>query len=95
MTKLVLENCSQAIITDDDVHTEPEQQIIDDMLAGNTHDNYKVCLDRKEAIHRGIDLLKDGDTLLILGKGHENFIIMNGYSIPHNDRKAVLEYIDQ
>ncbi|MCF0228601.1 MAG: UDP-N-acetylmuramoyl-L-alanyl-D-glutamate--2,6-diaminopimelate ligase [Parasporobacterium sp.] len=94
MTRLVLANCSYAIITDDDPHTEPEQQIIDDMLEGNTFDNYEVCPDRREAIHRGMDMLQPGDSLLILGKGHENFIVMNGYSIPHNDRKAVLEYIN-
>ena len=93
MTQLVLNNCKYAIITDDDVHSEPEQRIVDDMLEGNTLTNYEVCLDRKAAIHKGIDMLEPGDTLLVLGKGHEEFIIMDGYRIPHNDRKAVLEYI--
>lgn len=95
MTQLVLKNCSQAIITDDDVHTEPEEQIIEDMLEGNTLNNYEICLDRKAAIYKGIKLLKEEDALLILGKGHENFIIMNGYNIPHNDKKVVLEYIGE
>ena len=93
MTQLVLKNCDYAIITDDDVHTESEQQIVADMLEGNLQENYEICLDRKEAIRKGINLLHEGDTLLILGKGHENFIVMNGYNIPHNDRRAVLEYI--
>jgi len=93
MTQLVLENCAFAVITDDDVHTEPEERIIEDMLAGNTRDNYEICLDRKEAIRKGIGMLSAGDTLLILGKGHENFIIMNGYKIPHNDKQAVEEII--
>ena len=93
MTQLVLQGCDHAIITDDDVHSEPEQQIVDDMLQGNTRTNYEVCLDRREAIRRGIGLLQSGDSLLILGKGHEEFIIMDGYKIPHNDRKAVLELI--
>lgn len=91
MTQLVLGGCHYAIITDDDVHSEPEQQIVDDMLQGNTCTNYEVCLDRKEAIRRAMELLEAGDSLLILGKGHEEFIIMDGYKIPHNDRKAVLE----
>ena len=93
MTQLVLGNCTFAVITDDDVHTEPEEKIIEDMLAGNTRDNYEVCLDRKEAIRKGIGMLSAGDTLLILGKGHENYIIMNGYKIPHNDKQAVEEII--
>ncbi len=95
MTQLVLSNCDYAIITDDDPHTEPEEQIVADMLEGNSLSNYEVCLDRKKAIQIGIDKLKPTDTLLILGKGHEHNIIMNGYSIPHNDRDAVLEYIQK
>ena len=94
MTQLVLTGCDYAVITDDDVHSESEQQIVDDMLQGNTRTNYEVCLDRKEAIHRGIRLLREGDSLLILGKGHEEYIIMDGYTIPHNDRKAVLQFIE-
>ena len=93
MTQMVLGNCTYAVITDDDVHSEPEERIVEDMLAGNTRDNYEICLDRKEAIRKGISLLGPGDTLLILGKGHENFIIMDGYKIPHNDRQAVEEII--
>ncbi|MBQ9030850.1 MAG: UDP-N-acetylmuramoyl-L-alanyl-D-glutamate--2,6-diaminopimelate ligase [Parasporobacterium sp.] len=95
MTRLVLQNCTHAVITNDDVHTEPEQRIVEDMLEGNTLENYEVCLDRKEAIRRGISLLESGDTLLILGKGHEEYIIMNGYRIPHNDRKAVEEILSE
>ncbi len=95
MTQLVLGSCDYAIITDDDPHTEPEEQIVADMLEGNTLSNYEVCLDRKKAIEKGIDKLEPGDILLILGKGHENYIRMNGYSIPHNDREAVLEYIQK
>lgn len=95
MTQLVLSSCDYAIITDDDPHTEPEEQIVADMLEGNSFSNYEICLDRKRAIQIGIDKLNPGDTLLILGKGHEHHIIMNGYSIPHNDRNAVLEYIQK
>lgn len=95
MTRIVLSGCDHAIITDDDVHSEPEQQIVDDMLEGNTRSNYEICLDRPEAIRRGIRLLRPGDSLLILGKGHEEFIIMDGYKIPHNDRKAVLQIIQE
>lgn len=95
MTQLVLQGCDYAIITNDDVHSEPEQQIVDDMLKGNTCENFEICLDRREAIRRGMDLLDPGDSLLILGKGHEEYIIMDGYRIPHNDRKAVLELMNR
>ena len=56
-------------------------------------DNYEVCLDREEAIIKGIHLLKENDALFILGKGHEEFMIVRDKKIPFNDRKVVEEYI--
>ena len=40
------------------------------------------------------NLLKDNDILLILGKGHEEFIIFKDKKIPFNDKKEVLAYIE-
>ncbi|MCF0141750.1 MAG: UDP-N-acetylmuramoyl-L-alanyl-D-glutamate--2,6-diaminopimelate ligase, partial [Parasporobacterium sp.] len=53
MTKLVLSNADYAIITDDDPHFEPEEQIFADMLEGNVYTNYEICADRREAIKKG------------------------------------------
>jgi len=64
------------------------------MLEGNTYSNYEVCLDRKEAIIKGINLLQENDILLILGKGHEEVMIIGKDRIPFNDKKIVLEYIE-
>ena len=84
-----------AIVTNDDPHNEDPDQIVGDMLDGIDVSNYEVCLDRKKAIIKGIDLLKDGDSLLILGKGHEEvMIVKNNEKIPFNDRKVVIEYLD-
>lgn len=38
-------------------------------------------------------MLKENDTLLILGKGHEEFISIKGNRVPFNDMKAVKKYI--
>ena len=94
MTNIVLENVTKAIITIDDPHDEDPSDIVKDMLNGITFNNYEVCLDRKKAIHKGINLLKDNDILLILGKGHEEFIIFKNKKIPFNDKKEVLAYIE-
>lgn len=93
MTKLVTDLCQYAIITIDDPHDEDPNYIIDDMIDGLENDNYEICLDRKEAIIKGIDLLMDNDALLILGKGHEEFIIYGKERIPFNDKQVALEYI--
>ena len=94
MGKLVSELSEYFIITDDDPHNEDEMQIVNDILEGNAFTNYEVCIDRKEAIRRGIKLLKDKDILFILGKGHEEFIIKGKEKIPHNDKEEVLKCIE-
>lgn len=83
----------KVIVTIDDPHDEDVKQIIDDMLKDNKRSNYEVCLDRANAIEKGISLLKDKDILMILGKGHEEFIIYKDERIPFNDKKCVEEIL--
>ena len=47
-------------------------------------------------IHAGyaIEKLTDNDMLLILGKGHEEVIIIGDKKIPFNDHKAVIEILN-
>lgn len=94
MTNMVLNNVTKAIITIDDPHDEDPKEIVNDMLKGINLTNYEICLDRKKAIHLGMDLLRENDFLLILGKGHEEFIIFKDKKIPFNDKNEVLSYID-
>lgn len=95
MMNIVTSLSKFAIVTNDDPHNEDPNQIVNDMLDGIDVSNYEVCLDRRKAIIKGIDLLKDKDSLLILGKGHEEvMIVKNNEKIPFNDRKVVIEYLD-
>lgn len=91
MTRLALEASRMCVITVDDIHGEDPEQIFADMLSGNEMDNYLICPDRREAIKKGMLMLETGDVLLILGKGHEQFIACDSGNIRHNDRQAVLE----
>ena len=93
MTTYVAHNSKYFIITNDDPHYEDPAQIVDDMIKDLDLDNYEVCLDREEAIIKGIKLLKENDVLFILGKGHEENIIVRDKKIPFNDRKVVEEYL--
>lgn len=94
MFHIVTSLSSKAILTNDDPHFEDPNQIINDMLENADEKNYEVCLDRGKAIEKGIDLLKENDVLLILGKGHEEFILYRNERIPFNDKQTVLEYLD-
>lgn len=95
MTDLVSKLSKYFIITNDDPHNEDPSQIVDDMIKDLEYTNYEVCLDRKEAIKKGINLLENEDILFILGKGHEEVMIIKEEKIPFNDRKVVEECIEE
>ena len=67
----------------DNPRTEKPDKIIEDITL--YLENYEVIESRKLAIKRGIDLLDSNKMLLILGKGNEDFILMNGIKLYHND----------
>lgn len=92
MFDLISKESNHVIITNDDPHDEEEMQIVKDILENKQRGNYEVILNRKKAIEKGVSLLKENDFLLILGKGHEDFMIIKDKKIPFND-KFVLEEI--
>ena len=83
------------IFTNDNPRTEDEKVIMKDILEGVKKDNYEVSHNRKEAIHKGIDMLKENDILLILGKGHEDYQIIGREKIHFSDKEIVEDYIKQ
>lgn len=94
MFQIASSHAKKVIITNDDPHYEDPNQIVSDILRDAKFSNYEVCLDRKKAIQKGISLLKENDVLLILGKGHEEFMIIGDDKIPFCDKKVVLDYLD-
>ena len=94
MMNVATANSKYVIVTVDDPHSEDPNHIVEDMLEGNTNTNYEVILDRGNAIDKGISLLNNNDTLLILGKGHEKFINYDKVKIPFNDKEHVLKVLD-
>ena len=89
MMDIALKNSKYVIVTSDDLHNEDFNHIVDDMIKDISSNNYEVNIDRALSIEKGISLLKSKDILLILGKGHEEFIIVNDKKIPFNDKKKV------
>ena len=93
MMDIATKNSDYVIVTSDDLHDESFKQIIDDMLENNTMNNYTIIEDRGLAIKKGISYLTENDILLILGKGHEDSIIVKDKKIPFNDKIEVEKYI--
>ena len=68
------------IITDDNPRTE-DPQLIRKQIINNFNDMIEIG-NRKEAIQYGINQLQGNSVLLIAGKGHENYQIINQDKIP-------------
>lgn len=80
------------IFTNDNPRSEKEEDIINDMTKDLVCDNYEIIFDRRKAIIKGMDLLNKNDILLILGKGHEDYQIVNGISYHFSDKEEVLKH---
>ena len=80
-------------MTEDNSRNEEFINIIKTSLKKETN-NLIIIQNRKEAIRYGISLLKGNDTLLILGKGNEEYILKNNKMITHSDYKEVTKWIN-
>ena len=94
MMQLALENSSYVYVTSDDLHEESFNDIVSDMTKNVVSDKYEVIKNRGKAIMEAIKKLSIADTLLILGKGHEQFIIVGNKKIPFNDHAKVVEILE-
>lgn len=86
----------RCIITNDNPRTENPEKIIDDIKAGldiERH-NYEIIYDRREAIEKAIKNACEGDTVLIAGKGHENYQIIGTVKHHFDDKETAREVID-
>lgn len=93
MGHIATELSDYVIFTSDNPRTEDPQKILDDIIKGVTKDNYTIEIDRQQAIKKGLDLIKDNDVLLILGKGHEDYQII-GHTKHHlDDLEEVRKYL--
>jgi UDP-N-acetylmuramoyl-L-alanyl-D-glutamate--2,6-diaminopimelate ligase len=77
----------RVIVTDDNPRTEDAAAIRAAILAGAQ--GATEIGDRREAIRRAIADLRDGDILLIAGKGHETGQIIGDRIMPFSDHEAV------
>ena len=93
MGKISVDNADKAIFTSDNPRTEDPSEIISDIIQKLDKKNYEIEINREKAIIRGIQLLKENDILMILGKGHENYQIIGKDKIFFDDKKVVLDNI--
>lgn len=94
MGKVAAEYSDLVYITSDNSRGESTVDIIEEIISEiKNKTNYKCVPVRKEAVHIALDEASEGDTVLLAGKGHENYEITKGVKIPYSDRETAEEYL--
>ena len=94
MGKIATALADYVIITSDNPRTEDPESILDEIEAGITENNYSRICDRKEAIHRAIDMAEPGDVILLAGKGHEDYQVIGHEKRHMDEHELVAEYFN-
>lgn len=93
MGKIANKYAHHVVITNDNPRSETPSEIANDILVG-CHDLSKVSvvLDREEAVLTTLTNAKAEDTVLLAGKGHEDYILMGQHKVHYDERATVQSY---
>ena len=92
MGQVAADLSQQVILTSDNPRFEKPEEIIRQMMAGVPEDkrnNVLAIPDRREAIKTAVLLARDGDIVLVAGKGHETYQEIEGKKHPFDDREII------
>jgi UDP-N-acetylmuramoyl-L-alanyl-D-glutamate--2,6-diaminopimelate ligase len=94
MAKIASELSDKIILTSDNPRSENPDDILKQMQTGvPVHLSNKVLsiADRKEAVKVACTLAKEGDIILVAGKGHEKYQEIKGVKHPFDDKQVLEE----
>lgn len=92
MAREAVDGSWKSILTSDNPRNEDPQDILNDMIAGlDVIQKSKsiTIVDRREAIKTACALAQAGDVVLVAGKGHEDYQIIQGVKHHFDDREEV------
>jgi UDP-N-acetylmuramoyl-L-alanyl-D-glutamate--2,6-diaminopimelate ligase len=93
MGEIAAELSDVAIVTSDNPRSEEPRVIIDEILAGVEEKTVEVELDRRAAIEQALAQAREGDVVVIAGKGHEQGQEIDGRVLPFDDRVVAAELL--
>ena len=96
MGSALIEEAGIAIFTSDNPRSEDPRKILEEMSKHlQVAQPSRVIVDRYEAIAYAVSLCQPGDTLLVLGKGHENGQEIKGEKIDFDDRLVLAKILEE
>lgn len=98
MGRIASSLADEMIITSDNPRTEDPDAILLEIMDGVVQEKkseVRINRDRKEAIRAAVLGLKQGDVLVVAGKGHENYQIIGREKFHFDDREEVLKALEE
>ncbi len=96
MGKAAAKDSDLIILTSDNPREEDPEEIMKEIAAGIPEGvRYEMEPNRQKAIRRALELAEPADTILIAGKGHENYQEIKGVRHPFDDRKVLRTLLDE
>jgi len=95
MGKIAASLCDRIILTSDNPRGEEILSIINDIKEGIDGKDVTIEMDREKAIALSITMAERGDSVVIAGKGHEEYQEIKGKLFPFNDREIARFYIKE
>lgn len=83
------------IVTSDNPRNEEPQAILDDIVTGvkKADGEYIAIIDRAEAIRYAIEHAREGDVIVLAGKGHEDYQEICGKKYHMDERELVADVV--
>jgi UDP-N-acetylmuramoyl-L-alanyl-D-glutamate--2,6-diaminopimelate ligase len=93
--KYAEELADKIIITEDNSRNEDLDKIISDITSEMRKNTHTVIKDRESAIRYAISSATPGDTIVILGKGHEKYKITKSGYIPFDEKEIATSELER
>lgn len=78
-----------SILTSDNPNTEPPSDILRDIESAMAGANYIAIPDRKAAIEYAVSVAESGDIVLLAGKGHETYQLVDREKLPFSEKEIL------
>jgi UDP-N-acetylmuramoyl-L-alanyl-D-glutamate--2,6-diaminopimelate ligase len=98
MAHIALTMSDRLILTSDNPRTEDPEKILDDMEAGLTYEEKGLVVritDRRSAIKTAVMMAREGDIILVAGKGHEKYQDINGVKHHFDDVQELQKLLEE
>ncbi len=97
MGRISGEKADLTIVTDDNPRSEDAATIRKQIAEGirEVQGSYVMVPGRREAIRQALSMAKEGDLIVLAGKGHETYQEIKGKTYPLDERDIIREIVDK